>query len=353
MINGARTRMSPGGRRSVTLHSALPVWDAGRVVGAVQVSQSTVRLFRVLDQTRLGVFRVFLASVVVAAVLSLLVSTTIVRPLRRLRDESSALLDRRGRLRGRFGGSQRRDEIGELARALEELTRRLEDHARFTESFAADLAHELRNPLASIRSAGEMLAEVEAPHERRRFLQIVQREVARIEHLLGVSRELARIDAGIDTEERPPVDLNALLPAIVEGYRLRGRAGVRVELSDAGGPLVVRGTPERLTQVFENLLDNAVSFSPPAGTVHVELGRRDGTAVAAISDEGPGLRPGSEEVIFARFYTERTDRTGTADGHTGLGLALVKAIVEGYGGAVGAATRPAGGACFTVRLPCP
>jgi signal transduction histidine kinase len=87
--------------------------------------------------------------------------------------------------------------------------------------------------------------------------------------------------------------------------------------------------------------------------VRVELGRRDGAAVAAVSDEGPGLRPGSEAQIFSRFYTERTPRTGAEDGHTGLGLALVKAIVEGYGGAVSGATGPAGGACFTVRLPCP
>jgi two-component system sensor histidine kinase ChvG len=353
---GARTRMSPtapAGRRAVTLHSALPVLDAGRVAGAVQVSQSTVRLFRVLDQTRLGVFRVFLVSVAVAAVLSLLVSTTIVRPLRRLRDEAAALLDRRGRLRGRFGGSQRRDEIGELARGLEELTRRLEDHARSTESFAADLAHELKNPLASIRSAGEMLAEVTAPGDRSRFLGIVQREVARIEHLLAASRELARIDTGIETEDRRAVDLNALLAAIVEGYRLRGRLDVRVELAGAGGALVVRGEPERLTQVFENLLDNAVSFSPPGGAVRVELGRRDGAAVATVADAGPGLRPGSEAQIFSRFYTERTPSTGAEDGHTGLGLALVKAIVEGYGGTVTGATGPAGGACFTVRLPCP
>jgi two-component system, OmpR family, sensor histidine kinase ChvG len=335
---GARTRMSPTA-------------PAGR--RAVQVSHSTVRLFRVLDQTRLGVFRVFLVSVAVAAVLSLLVSTTIVRPLRRLRDEAAALLDRRGRLRGRFGGSQRRDEIGELARGLEELTRRLEDHARSTESFAADLAHELKNPLASIRSAGEMLAEVTAPGDRSRFLGIVQREVARIEHLLAASRELARIDTGIETEDRRAVDLNALLAAIVEGYRLRGRLDVRVELAGAGGALVVRGEPERLTQVFENLLDNAVSFSPPGGAVRVELGRRDGAAVATVADAGPGLRPGSEAQIFSRFYTERTPSTGAEDGHTGLGLALVKAIVEGYGGTVTGATGPAGGACFTVRLPCP
>ncbi len=348
---GARTRMSPGGGRSVTLYSALPVWDGGRVVGAVQVSQSTARLFRVLDQTRLGVFQVFLASVAVAIVLSLLVSMTIVRPLRQLRDQSEGIADRRGRLRSRFRGSRRRDEIGELARALEELTRRLEDHARFTESFAADLGHELKNPLASIRSAAEMLAEVEHAADRRRFLGIVQREVARIEHLLAACRELARIDAGLETEERRAVDLGELLPAIVEGYRLRGRTGVRLELTASPGPVPARGSPERLTQVFENLLDNALDFSPPGGTVRIDLGRRDGAAVATIADGGPGIPAGSEEQVFRRFYTDRPGKAKTEDGHTGLGLALVKAIVEGYGGSVAAATRAEGGACFTVRLP--
>ena len=317
----------------------------------MEVSQSTTRLFRALDQTRLGVFKVFLASVGVAAVLSLLVSTTFVRPLRRLRDESRAILDRRGRLRGRFRGSRRRDEIGELARALEELTRRLEDHARFTESFAADLGHELKNPLASIRSATEVLAEVDTPLERRRFLELVQREVARMEHLVTGSRELARIDAGIETEERSTVDLGGLLSAIVEGYRLRAGAGPRVELGPAPGPVPVRGVPERVTAVFENILDNALSFSPRGGTVRVELTHHAGWVVATITDEGPGLPAGSEELIFSRFYSYRPGEGKSDDGHTGLGLALVKAIVEGYGGSVGAATRPEGGAVFTVRLP--
>src|SRR5262249_8222057 len=275
------------GRRSMTLFSALPVWDDGRVVGAVQVSQSTARLFRALDQTRLGVFQVLLASVAVAVVLSLLVSATFVRPLRRLRDESRAVLDRRGRLRGRFRGSRRRDEIGELARGLEELTRRLEDHAHFTESFAADLAHELKNPLASIRSATEILADIDTPAERRRFLALVQREVARMEHLLTVSRELARIDAGIETEEGARVDLHALLSSVVEGYRLRANPRPDIVLDAAPGPLFTLGVPERLTAVFENILDNALSFSPPGGTVGLELGRQAGWVVATVTDEGP------------------------------------------------------------------
>jgi two-component system, OmpR family, sensor histidine kinase ChvG len=348
---GARTRASPGGRRSMTLFSALPVWDSGRVVGAVEVSQSTARLFRALDQTRLGVFKVFLASVGVAVVLSLLVSTTFVRPLRRLRDESRAILDRRGRLRGHFGGSRRRDEIGELARALEQLTRRLEDHARFTESFAADLGHELKNPLASIRSATEILIEVDTPAERRRFLALVEREVARMEHLVTGSRELARIDAGIETEERRPVELSGFLAAIVEGYRVRAGPGPGIDFVPAPEPLSTLGVPERLTAVFENVLDNARSFSPPGGTVRLHLTRQGGWAVATVADEGPGLPPGNEALIFSRFYSYRPGQEKSDDGHTGLGLALVKAIVEGYGGSVEAATRPEGGAVFTVRLP--
>jgi two-component system, OmpR family, sensor histidine kinase ChvG len=348
---GARTRASPGGRRSMTLFSALPVWNGGRVVGAVEVSQSTARLFRALDQTRLGVFKVFLASVGVAVVLSLLVSTTFVRPLRRLRDESRAILDRRGRLRGHFGGSRRRDEIGELARALEELSRRLEDHARFTESFAADLGHELKNPLASIRSATEVLAEIDTPAERRRFLALVEREVARMEHLVTGSRELARIDAGIETEERQLVELSGLLAAIVDGYRMRAGAEPGIEFLPAPEPLSTHGVPERLTAVFENILDNARSFSPTGGTVRLQLARQGAWAVATVTDDGPGLSPGSEELIFSRFYSYRPGQAKSDEGHTGLGLALVKAIVEGYGGSITAATRSEGGAAFTVRLP--
>ena len=276
----------------MTLHSAVPVTDGGRVAGAVLVSQSTIRLFRQLDQSRLGVFRVFVASVVVAAVLSLLVSTTFVRPLRHLRDESHVLLDRRGRIRRRFGGSRRRDEIGELARALEELSRRLEEHARFTESFAADLAHELKNPLASVRSAAEMLAEVDAPAERRRFLAIVQREVARMERLLAASRELARIDAGIETEERPAVDLAELLPAMVEGYRLRGQSGISLELAASGGPVVVRGMPERLDAGVREPARQRAELLPGRRHGPGRAGaRRTGRRSPPSATPGPGFAP--------------------------------------------------------------
>lgn len=345
---GATTRPTAG-QRSVTLYSAIPVRSNGRVVGAVLVSQSTYRILLVLYDVRLDIFRVVLASVVAAAVLSLLVSATIARPLRQLRDQAHALVDRRGRLRGRFRGSRRRDEIGDLARALEELTGRLERHLRFIESFASDVSHELKNPLASIRTATEMLGEVEDPADRRRFLEIAWREVARMEHLLSSVREISRIDARLEAEPAGPVDLRELLPAVLDSFRLR--TGAQVALRAPAGPVHTVAVPERLEQVFENLLDNAVGFSPPGGEVTVELTAEQDAALVTVDDRGPGIPEEHRERIFDRFFTWRPDEPHARNGHTGLGLAIVKAIAEGYGGSVSVANRPQGGARFEVRLP--
>jgi len=347
---GATIRPTAG-QRSVTLYSAIPIRSKGQVVGAVLVSQSTYRILLALYDVRLDIFRVVLAAVVAAAVLTLLVSATIARPLRQLRDQAHAVVDRRGRLRGRFRGSRRHDEIGDLARALEELTGRLERHLRFIESFASDVSHELKNPLASIRSATEMLGEVEDPADRRRFLEIAWREVARMEHLLSSVREISRIDARLEAEPAGPVDLRELLPAVLDSFRLHTGDGSRIAFRSPPGPVHAVAAPERLAQVVENLLDNAVGFSPPGGEVTVELAAEPDTAVLRVGDRGPGIPEEHRDRIFDRFFTWRPDEPHARNGHTGLGLAIVKAIAEGYGGSVSAQNRPDGGACFEVRLP--
>ncbi|MEM7350029.1 MAG: ATP-binding protein [Acidobacteriota bacterium] len=345
---GRATRISPEGR-SLTLYSAIPIRSDGEVVGAVLVSKSTFQILTALYDLRLSTFQVVLGSVAAAVVLSLLVSTTIARPLRQLRKESQALLDRRGRLKGSFKGSRRLDEIGDLSRALAELTRRLEGHIRFIESFASDVSHEFKNPLASIRNATELLEDIEDPAERQRFIGMAQRDIARLEHLLSGVRDITRIDAESDDQPVERIDLSTLLTGLIERYQTQPQRATHCQLSLPQGQLAVAADPERLSRVFENLLDNAISFSPPEGEILVELASRDDEAIVAIRDHGPGIPQEHLERIFSRFFSYR--RNGSAEGHTGLGLAIVKAIVEGYGGKVRAMNHPEGGAIFETALP--
>jgi two-component system sensor histidine kinase ChvG len=348
---GATTRISDGDRRRVTLYIAIPIRVEGAVAGAVLVSQSTARIMSALQAVRLDVLKVFLASLAAAIVLSLVVATTIVRPVARLRRRAEAILDRRGRLKGVFAPSRRSDEIGDLERALAELTRRLEQHLASTESFASDVAHEFRNPLAAIRTATEMALDVDDDEDRRRFLEMIGRDVARMERLLTDAREVSRIDARLDEEARETVPVDELLSVLIESFRLRFAGnGPQFVLALADHRVTVSASADRLTQVFENLLDNAVSFSPPDGTVTVTARRQGGSAVVTIADDGPGIPEEHLERVFDRFFSYRPTAAAD-DGHSGLGLSVVRAIVEGYGGQVRAEPRHGGGTKMVVELP--
>ena len=345
---GAATRITPGGQRSVTFYSALPVENDGAVTGVVLVSQSTFQIFQDLYEVRLEIFRFLLVAVGVAAVLSLLVSTTISHPLKRLRRQALAILDRRGRLTGRFKGSERLDEIGDLSRSLSELSSRLEERMHFIESFAADVSHEFKNPLASMRSAAEMLAEVEDPEQRERFARIVEVDIARLEKLLSEVREITLLDASTAEDEEDelpgPVDLNAVLRGVAGRERYES---VELELDLAEGEVVVAAGPDRLARVFENLIDNAVGFSKD-GHVRVSSKVEGREALAVVEDNGPGIPEEHGDKVFDRFFSFRPD--GTPSEHSGLGLAIVKAILERRGGSIRTVASTLGGAGFEVRL---
>lgn len=335
---GQAFRRSPT-TRSLTLYSAIPVrygtGEEAEIIGAVLVTKSTYGILLALYDLRLATFKVVLASVAAAIILSLLVSTTIVRPLRRLRSEASAMLDLRGRPRGHIRGSQRPDEIGDLSRSLEELTRRLHGHIQFIESFASDVSHEFKNPLAAIRSATELLSEVDDPKQRQRFLGMILRDIARLEHLLSSVREITQIDARLDDEATSDVAVAPLLEALLERFEVQHRGGVHFDLQVEDDTITVQADPDRLAQVFENLLDNAVSFSPEGGRVDVQLRGEPKDVVVRIADQGCGVPPEHRQRIFDRFFSYRTQTDSQSrpkGGHAGLGLAIVRAIIEGYGG---------------------
>jgi two-component system sensor histidine kinase ChvG len=343
---GTAIRPTPG-QRSLTLYVAVPIRHGDRVVGAVVVSQSTLRILQALYDVRLRIFQIVIASIAAALALGVVASATIVRPLVRLRRAAMALSDRRATPSG-FRHVDRKDEIGDLARSLEELTARLDAHIRLLESFTGDVAHELKNPLASIRVAAETMAASDDERERERLLAMLTRDADRLDRLVSGVRELARIDAQLAQEHVEPFDLTAFVRLLVEGVQQRVPR-VSFVFRAEGTAATVRASADRLAQVVENLLDNAASLAPAGSTVDVVVSRNGSHGVVRVEDRGPGIPAGHLDRVFDRFFSYRPDSEGRD--HMGLGLSIVRAIVEGYGGAASASNRPGGGASFQVRLP--
>jgi two-component system sensor histidine kinase ChvG len=344
---GAATRQTPG-QRSLTMVSALPVRHEGTMIGAVVVSQSTFRILQALYEVRLRIFEVVLLSLIAAAALTTIAATTIVRPLKRLRRQATALAERSVPLGTAFPATERRDEIGALARALEQLTKRLDGHIGRLESFAADMAHEFRNPLAAIRAAADTIAESSSVAERSRFLEMMRRDVDRLDRLVAGAREIAHIDGALEQQPFDTVDVGALLDEVIERVRLTSPRGASVSVRREGSSCLVRGASERLAQLFENLLSNALGFAPDGTAVDVTSTVTDAVCRVTIADRGPGIPEAHLARVFDRFFSYRPGEARRD--HLGLGLAIAKQIVESHGGAIAARNREGGGAVFDVEL---
>lgn len=302
------------------------------------------------ERFRLGV--VLAVTAIVSVLLSLFLARTIVRPLRRL--ARAAVRVRLGRAREVVVPRlpSRRDEIGMLARALSDMSQALRIRIDATEAFAADVTHELKNPLASLRSAVDTLGAVRDPDAQKQLLSIVHDDVLRLDRLITDIAEASRMDAQLSRTPFDPVDLGPLIEQLLR-VRRENDNGIRIAFArPRKGVAVVMGSESRLVRVVENLLDNAVSFSPHGGVVQIESTRVGDEVIIKVKDEGPGVPYDAREAIFRRFHSQRPE--GESFGrHSGLGLAIAKSIVEGHNGTIVVEDRDDGakGACFTIRLP--
>jgi two-component system sensor histidine kinase ChvG len=296
-------------------------------------------------------------------VLSMLLARTIAGPVARLADGAERV---RRRIRSRVeipDFTKRKDEIGHLSGTLRDMTNALYSRIEAIESFAADVAHELKNPLTSLRSAVETLPLAKSDDSRARLLRVIQHDVQRLDRLISDISDASRLDADLQRQEAAPVDVAKLLNTLVTVANEVKKDDIGVTLRfEGGGPeaFVVPGHDSRIGQVIDNFIDNARSFSPTGGTVRV-MGRRLRNQVEiAVEDDGPGIRPEALEKIFERFYTDRPEQ-GFGQ-NSGLGLSISKQIVEAHGGRIWAENRIAStlgpdgqpqvlGARFVVRLP--
>ncbi|WP_010186398.1 sensor histidine kinase [Sphingomonas sp. PAMC 26605] len=334
-----------------------PVITAASPMPGGSVVMTTFNARDITQTVRVERFRLSIVLFVVALVsvlLSLFLARTIVRPLRRL--AWSAVRVRMGRAREVVVPRlpDRRDEIGMLARALSDMSLALRARIDAIEAFAADVTHEMKNPLASLRSAVEGLAMVKDPALQERLLAIVRDDVHRLDRLITDIAEASRLDAQLSRAKFEPVDLGAMIAALIASREARGvERGIRLHFDRrAGESLVALGDGARLERVLENVIANAISFSPDDGRITI-LARHDEDVVfVAIEDEGPGVPAEAREQVFQRFQSLRP--AGEAFGkHSGLGLAIARTIVDAHQGSIVATQRDGGasGARFVIRLP--
>ncbi len=324
---------------------------AGEVVLVTANDRNFTRTVR-QERTKLGAG--LLAAALFSLLLSLFLARTIARPLRRL--ALAAHRVRLGRSREvnvpRF--NRRKDEIGMLARAVSDMSQALRQRMDNLDAFAADVTHELKNPLASLRSAVDGLDRIEDPALRRQLLDVVRQDVHRLDRLIGDIGEAARTDAELARVAFEPVDLGTLVGHICQGWEERRLTGnVRIAFArPRAASAIVMAEPHRLARAIDNLIDNAVSFSPPGGLVEVAVAAVGDNVRIRIDDEGPGVPAASREAIFNRFVSVRPESDDFGR-HSGLGLAIARAIVKGHDGEIDVADRDdaPSGARFTICLP--
>jgi two-component system sensor histidine kinase ChvG len=357
-LSGAHASMVRVNERGEVIVSvAVPVQRFRAVRGALMLSTQGADIDDMVEAERLAIVKVFFVAAGVMVILSMLLAGTIAGPVRRLADGAERV---RRRIRTRVeipDFTRRRDEIGELSGALRDMTNALYTRIEAIESFAADVAHELRNPLTSLRSAVETLPVAKTEQSRQRLLAVIEHDVKRLDRLISDISDASRLDAELQRQEAAPIDLAMLLDALVKAANEIRNDDVKVVLTFES-PLSefrVAGHDSRIGQVFSNLVDNARSFSPAGGTVRITCRRVRGEVEILVDDEGPGIRPEALDKIFERFYTDRPEQ-GFGQ-NSGLGLSISKQIVEAHGGTIHVENRMGGqpsrvlGARFIVRLP--
>ncbi|MFT5538883.1 MAG: two-component system sensor histidine kinase ChvG [Alphaproteobacteria bacterium] len=340
------------------LSVALPVQRYKQVLGVLMVSVGDAEINEALRNVRVEILSVLGGMLVLIVALSLWLAGTIARPVRRLAAAAAEVRAGRGMNVEIPDLTGRGDEIGDLSGALRDMTAALWARMGAIEGFAADVAHEIKNPLTSLRSAVETASKIVDPVKQRRLMSIILDDVQRLDRLISDISDASRLDAELGRTRMRRVDLTGLLSILLEvevaAAESRGPSAPKIILDlPEDGPIGVRGIEDKLVQVLRNLIANAASFSPPGGTILIAARRKGAQVTVTIEDQGPGLPDGKFEAIFDRFYSERpaSEKFGT---HSGLGLSISKQIIDAHRGRIWAeniiADGRVAGARFTVVL---
>ena len=344
-----RRRPGPGGRAAI-LSVAHPIWAGESVVGAVVVEENTDAIVSLRNRAFEQLVAVTLIAFTVAALVLLLFASRLSWRLRRLRDEAENAIDSQGRIRALVAGEHARDEIGDLSRSFSTVLNRLAQYNDYLENLAGRLTHELRTPIAVVRSSLDNIGLQPLARESSVYVQRAEEGLKRLETILTRMAEATRLEQVVRSGERERFDARDVLAGCVEGYAA-AYPGRRFVLAMTGEPVPLAGAPDLFAQMLDKLAANAADFATGDEPIEISLERATTEALLRFSNTGPPLPAEMKDRLFESMVSVRKERV-PGEPHLGLGLFIVRQIAEFHGGEANASDRPDGsGVVFELRFP--
>ena len=341
-------RPTPDGR-AVIVSAAHPIWVGDQVRGVVIVEETTNAVLAERNRAFERLFSIVLAALLIGSLALTLYASRLVARIRRLRDEAEAAIDEQGRARGALMASTAGDEIGDLSRSFSSALSRLAQYASYQQNMASRLSHELRTPVAVVKSSLENLQLSPLPDDARVYIERAQQGLDRLTHILTRMTEATRLEQSLGDAERERFDLTAVVAGCVDGYRL-AYPGKTILLEAAADSIGIDGAPDLVAQMLDKLVANATEFGTVGAPIVVRLRREEGAACVEVENEGPPLPEAMPGRLFDSMVSVRSDAGGDAP-HLGLGLYIVRLIAEFHGGSASARNRVDGrGVVVSVRL---
>ena len=336
-------------RGQLVLSVSLPIQDLRIVKGALLMTSTGGTIESEIENVQWAFVQLFAGILFVTILLGLYLARSITRPIVFLAASADRLRQTADITAPLKGLPARKDEIGQLSQALVDMTAELQRRIQATAGFAADVAHEIKNPLTSLRSAVETVSRIDNPEQQRKLMDIILADVQRLDRLISDISQASRVDAELSLQPAETHDILELLGSWSSVF-IQRHGPESLSFAGPKRPLRAAIHTTRIIQILDNLIANAMTFHKGDEPIAVRVKREKGFAVITVADRGRGLPDGKEEKIFQRFYTERPSEEGFGQ-HSGLGLSIARQIANAHGGSLTAANRPDGGAVFTLRLP--
>ena len=320
-------------------------------VGYIAISENSLDIKNAIEERKNFILRTAILVAIVILIFSIVLNRYFLKPIKNLVDYTKIIKSKSKKETKIDHIKNRNDELGVLSKSLDEMTIELNNRIKATENFSTDLVHEIRNPLASLKSASEIISDTTDREKREKLLKIMSHDVSRIDRLITDYSQILKDELAISSEQMEDLDLKPIIDSVVDDFNniYIEKKSISIKLKTSGSKnYLIKGISNRVEQIIANLLDNAVSFSKSGSIVTVDLDENDNYTILKVSDQGEGFKESDIKKVFDRFYSNRPDNFGE---HSGLGLNIVKNLVQIHQGEIYASNSPKGGAMIVIKFP--